>query len=47
MATTIGMRAGARDRTGWPSHLWPMVFELRTNGFTVPRLNLGTETEIE
>ena len=36
----LGIRAGRLNRSGWPSHLWPLQYA--AGGFVVPRLNLGT-----
>lgn len=42
VALGVGIRAGHAARSGWPAHLWPLMYDQANGGFVVPRLNLGT-----
>lgn len=41
-ALGLGIVAGHPQRTRWPQHLWPLVYETATGSLAVPRLDLGS-----
>lgn len=41
VAAGLGVDAGQVDRSGWPEHLWPIVFQPTTKALVVPQLDLG------
>jgi hypothetical protein len=38
----LGICAGQARREHWPEHLWPLIYQNRTDPYVVPRLDLGT-----
>jgi hypothetical protein len=42
IALGLGILAGQDSPSGWPIHLWPIVYQRSTDALVVPRLDLGT-----
>jgi hypothetical protein len=41
-ALGLGITVGRAQHTGWPSNVWPLVYQAATDSLVVPCLNLGT-----
>jgi hypothetical protein len=42
IALGLGIDAGQPALSGWPAHLWPLVYRPSTDAFVIPGLDLGT-----
>lgn len=41
IALGLGVTAAQASQSGWPAHLWPIVYQRSTDALVVPRLDLG------